>query len=193
MAERTGVLPCASQPNPTALIKFRGTNSYLSSKFSSETEMSCERGHMRKLLILGVALLGSAAPAWAVLGQYESSVASDQQYLRGEIKVETQAAYAVHQITNTAGAVVKEYVSPQGRVFGVSWQGPYVPNLQQLLGSYYTQVDQALRTQTRRRGGPLVVRSGDLVFLSGGHMRAFHGRAYVPSLVPANVNEEVVR
>jgi len=29
--------------------------------------------------------------------------------------------------------------------------------------------------------------------VSGGHMRAFHGSAYVPSLLPKNVSAEVVR
>jgi hypothetical protein len=146
-------------------------------------------------ITLGVLLILAlhAAPAWAVLGEYESSVSLDQQSMRGEDRVTTGQDYKLHQITSPNGAVVSEYISPQGRVFAVSWRAPFIPDLQQLLGSYFTQVQQAAQSQPRRRGGPLVVRSSDFVFASGGHMRAFHGSAYVPSLLPKNVSAEVVR
>ncbi len=49
-------------------------------------------------------------------------------------------------------------------------------------------------SKTRRHsGGPLIVRTDKLVFVSGGHMRSFHGYAYVPSLVPKNITTEVVQ
>ena len=146
-------------------------------------------------IMLGVSLILAlhAAPAWAVLGEYESSVSLDRQYMRGEDRVTTGQGYKLHQITSPNGAVVSEYISPQGRVFAVSWRGPFIPDLQQLLGSYVTQVQQAAQAQTRWRGGPLVVRANDFVFVSGGHMRSFHGSAYVPSLLPPNVSAEVVR
>jgi len=143
----------------------------------------------RVLLILAL----GAAPAWAVLGEYESSVSLDQAYLRGEDRVVSAQGYRLHQITAPNGAVVTEYVSPEGKVFGVSWRAPFIPNLEQLLGSYLAPVQQAAQAQTRRRGGPFIVRASDLVFVSGGHMRAFHGSAYVPSLLPKNVSAEAVR
>ncbi len=144
---------------------------------------------LRVLLILTL----GAAPAWAVLGEYESSVSLDRQSMRGEDRVISAQGYKLHQITSPTGAVVTEYVSPEGKVFGVSWRAPVIPNLQQLLGSYITPVQQAAQARTRWRGGPLIVRASDLVFVSGGHMRAFHGSAYVPSLLPKNVSAEVVR
>ncbi len=145
--------------------------------------------------MLGVLLILTlgAVPAWAVLGEYESSVSLDQEYLRGEIRVTAAQGYKFHQIIAPSGAIVREYVSPEGKVFGIAWQSPFIPNLQQLLGSYSTQVQQAAQSQTRRRGGPFVVRTSDFVFVSGGHMRSFHGSAYVPSLLPKNVSAEVVR
>jgi hypothetical protein len=113
--------------------------------------------------------------------------------MRGEIRVTNAQGYKFHQITSPNGAVVREYVSPEGKVFGIAWKSPFIPNLQQLLGSYSTQVQQAAQSQTRRRGGPFVVRTNDFVFVSGGHMQSFHGLAYVPSLLPQNVSAEVVR
>jgi Protein of unknown function (DUF2844) len=131
-------------------------------------------------------LLLQAAPSWAVLGQPVASVSSDQQRMRGEMRSVAHQGYSVQQIKAPDGDVVKEYVSPTGVVFAVSWQTRTMPNLQQLFGSYFAQFQQASEAKTRRRRG-VVVRTNQLVVESGGHMRAFHGRAYVPALLPPNV------
>lgn len=147
---------------------------------------------MKTALAVSLALILGTAPTWAVLGEYEASVTSDQQYLRGEVRAITREGYTVHQITGADKCIVKEFVSPAGLVFGISWQGPTMPNLQQLLGSHFAEFQQAAQSRVRRRG-PLVVRTDQLVVESGGHMRSFHGRAYVPSLLPKNISAEVVR
>jgi hypothetical protein len=140
-----------------------------------------------------IVILG-CSPAWAVLGELESSVNADQQVLRGSHKEETREGYKVHQITAADGSVVKEFVSPGGLVFEVTWQARQMPNLQQLLGANMTQLQTALQSQARRHTrGALIVRTDKLVFVSGGHMRSFHGYAYVPSLVPGNVSPESVQ
>ena len=142
--------------------------------------------------VLLILILG-AAPAWAALGELESSVSADRQFLRGQIRVEVHPGYRLHEITGAHGGVVREYVSPAGKVFGVSWQGPFVPNMQQLLGSYFTYLQQHAQAQTGRQGGPLLIQNEDFVFTNGGHMRWYHGRAYVPSLLPTNLSPEVVQ
>jgi len=76
--------------------------------------------------VLLILTLG-AAPAWAVLGEYESSVVLDQKYMRGEDRVTLGQGYKLHQITSSNGAVMTEYVSPEGKVFGVSWRAPFIP------------------------------------------------------------------
>jgi len=139
------------------------------------------------ILMLGV------APAWAALGESESSVSADRQFLRGQIRYEVHEGYRLHQITDATGGVVREYVSPAGKVFGVSWQGSFVPNMQQLLGSYFTYLQQYAQAQAGRHGGPLMIQNDKFVFTSGGHMRSYHGRAYVPSLLPTNLAPEVVQ
>ena len=133
---------------------------------------------------LGVLLILSlgAAPGWAALGEPESSVSADRQMLRGQIREEVHEGYRLHQITDASGGVVREYVSPAGVVFGVSWQGPFVPNMQQLLGSYFTHLQQYAQAQSGRHGGPLMIQKDNFVFASGGHMGWRHGHACVPSL-----------
>ncbi len=147
---------------------------------------------MRIALAVFFGLVLGEAPAWAVLGEYEASVSLDQQILRGERRSIARPGYNLHEITSPNGITVNEYASPAGLVFGVSWRGPTMPNLQQLLGSYYVQFQQASRSRARRRG-PLVVRTEKLVVESGGHMRSFHGRAYAPGLLPNNIRPDVVQ
>lgn len=142
--------------------------------------------------VLLIVILG-AAPAWAVLGEPEASVSADGQLLRGQIRDEVHEAYRLHEITDPSGSVVREYVSPAGKVFGISWRGPSVPNMRQLLGSYFTYLQQHAQAQTARHGGPLIIQNNDFVFTNGGHMRWYHGRAYVPSLLPTKVPREVVQ
>lgn len=141
--------------------------------------------------VLVFLFLGSA-PGWAVLGEYESSVTTDQQRMHAQLNETNRQGYSVKQLTSADGRTVREYVSPAGLVFGVAWQTPTIPNFQQLLGSYFAQVKQAAQSR-RRRGGPLVIQTKDFVLVSGGHMRAFHGIAYAPDLLPSGVPVEVVR
>ena len=148
---------------------------------------------IKRLWGVGLILILGASPAWAVLGEPEASVNMDREFLQGQIRDEVHEGYRLHQITDSSGAVVREYVSPAGKVFGVSWQGPRVPNMQQLLGSYFTYLQQYAQSQTGRHGGPLIIQKNDFVFVNGGHMRWYHGRAYVPSLLPTNLSREVVQ
>ncbi|HET7100553.1 MAG TPA: DUF2844 domain-containing protein [Terriglobia bacterium] len=136
-------------------------------------------------------LLGSV-PGWAVLGEYENSVTTDQQRMHAQLQQATRQGYSIKQLSSADGRKVREYVSAKGLVFGVAWQGPTMPDLQQLLGSYFTQMKEATRSR-RQRGGPLVMRTKNLVLVSGGHMRSFHGFAYAPDLLPTGVAAEVVR
>ena len=141
--------------------------------------------------VLAVLLLGSV-PGWAVLVEYANSVTTDQQRMHAQLRQTARQGYSIKELSRADGQTVKEYVSPTGMVFAITWKGPVMPNLRQLLGSYYGQLQQAAQNRRRRRG-PLVIRSKDLVLASGGHMRAFHGVAYVPKLWPSNVPAEVVR
>ena len=58
----------------------------------------------------------------------------------------------MHEITTPSGTVVREYVSPDGKVFGVAWRGAFLPDFQQILGSYYGEF--AKDAQAARRAQP---------------------------------------
>jgi len=146
---------------------------------------------MKRIWTVLLMLMMGSLPAWAALGEYESSVDLYQQIMGGVDRQEVRQGYHYHEMTTPDGSLVREYVSPQGKVFGVSWQGHSVPNLQQLLGSHMIDLQQGPRQTVRRR--LLIVRTDKFVFVSSGHMRVFQGHAYVPSLIPSNLGPEVVQ
>lgn len=151
----------------------------------------------RTLLVLAAALvtLGLPLSVQASLGGDAASVRSDQTHLQSTTRTTANSAYTVHELKAPTGVIVREYVSSAGRVFAVSWQGPVRPDLQQLLGAYFQTFVQAVHSQkpSRLRRAPLVIRQPGFVFEMGGHMRWIVGRAYIPSMVPANVPMEDIR
>jgi hypothetical protein len=138
-------------------------------------------------------MLLPAFPAWAVLGGDAASVLSDQARMRGTLRSVDHPAYVMHEITSPTGATVREFAAPGGEVFGVAWEGQFRPNLQQLLGPYYGQAQQAQAQQPRPRGAPVAIETPDLVLYETGHMRNFHGQAYLPQLVPQGVQASEIR
>jgi Protein of unknown function (DUF2844) len=133
-------------------------------------------------------------PAWATLGQSEASVTSDQLHMKSEERVQTLENYRVHELTTAEGNTVREYVSPQGSVFAITWHGRSAPDMNQLLGTYTNNLQTATPAQTRiqRRRG-ISVKTDDFVYSNFCHLRTCSGSAYVPSLIPSNVSTEVIR
>src|SRR5271166_5667100 len=134
-------------------------------------------------------------PASAVLGDTAASVLDDQARMKGTLRSVDNRTYVMHEITSSTGTVVREFVSPQGAVFGVAWEGQFPPDLQQLLGPYYEQAQQVQASaqqtdsqQPRRRRGPIVIDTPGLVLYETGHARNFRGQAYIPQLVPQGVH-----
>jgi hypothetical protein len=140
-------------------------------------------------LVLSACLLVLPRSASASLGRDEASVQVDLAQMRGDGHVVKAADHTVHEIRVPGGTVIKEYVSPGGTVFGISWQGPFRPDLRQLLGDYFDEFQEASRAAKRRGAGrgPLSMDTPELVVHLGGHPRAFFGRAYVPGLLPPGV------
>jgi hypothetical protein len=125
--------------------------------------------------------------ASATLGEPESSVAAEPQQNKASIKSSDLGTYRVHLSQLPWGTVLREYAAPNGEVFAVTWRGPFVPNLKQLLGRYFDEY--AAAASARRSDHRHVdVRRSDLVVQAGGHMRAMIGRAYLPQAVPSGVS-----
>jgi len=127
----------------------------------------------------------------AALGEPVASVETDRLQVGGTVRLLASAAYTVHELQAPSGTVVREYVSPAGIVFGVAWQGPSMPDLRQVLGTYFDRYVQAASKRNAR--GPVAIEQPGLSVQSGGHMRAFVGRAYIPEALPAGVTPDTIR
>ncbi|WP_027793017.1 DUF2844 domain-containing protein [Paraburkholderia acidipaludis] len=134
-----------------------------------------------------VSTLGNAA---AQAGSAGTSAAARQAVEASATGSSAAAAsYTVRQTTLANGTVVREYVSQAGSVFGVAWNGPQMPNLSELLGSYFPQYVAGVKAN-RAAGfmhGPGVVEQSGLVVHSGGHMGSFSGQAWLPGSLPSGV------
>lgn len=144
-------------------------------------------------LLLPSVLIALAFPTWASLGDNVTTVKSDQARMKGSLRSVATQNYVKHEIQTPTGQTVREFVSPDGNVFGVAWEGPFQPDLQQLLGSYFEPVKQAVSAQQRHGHGPVSVETSGFVFQQAGHARSFHGRAYVPGMVPQGVDVTDIR
>jgi hypothetical protein len=147
------------------------------------------------LISLALLTLTLPLPALAALGGDVASVHEDQARMKGTLKTTPATAYTVHEIKDSAGTVVKEYVSPDGKVFAITWHGPFIPNMQQFLGTYYEQFAVAAKAQRESGPGhrPVSVRQPGFVFQNGGHMRAYFGKAYVPTMLPQGVTADEIQ
>jgi hypothetical protein len=137
--------------------------------------------------------LGIARDAGATLGGDVASIAANAQHLGAAPaarQVQKTPSGARHDLVLPSGVVVRQYVSPSGAVYAVSWSGPRIPDLRELLGARFA--DLAERKGTRHGGRHAMTMTGtDLVVQSSGHARSFSGRAWIPSLVPAGVKPEI--
>jgi hypothetical protein len=124
--------------------------------------------------------------ASATLGETEVSIAAEPQLANASIKETVRGNYRVHEIQQTSGTVIREYAGLDGKVFAVTWHGPFTPNLRQTLGSYFDQYAAAAPAGRQDRNH-MQVRESNLVVQVGGHMRAYGGRAYLPQSLPSGV------
>ena len=138
-------------------------------------------------LLSSIALtVAVATPALAALGGDSTTVQADVARMKGALRVTSSVGVMVHEITTSYGTVVREYITPGDKVFAISWRGPVNPDLRQMLGDYYTQYEQAASLPHPGGHRHLAIEQPGLVVQVNGRMRAFEGRAWVPSLVPQN-------
>lgn len=103
--------------------------------------------------------------------------------------------YTVRAETQASGTVVREFVATaNGEVFAIAWQGPFQPDLRALMGTTfflrYTQAIQTAHAQGVSMRTQMALTAPDMVIQAHGHVRAFNGLAYVPSLMPAGVSPD---
>ncbi|MHB8741939.1 MAG: DUF2844 domain-containing protein [Sulfuricaulis sp.] len=95
-------------------------------------------------------------------------------------------SYTVYETTLPSGTIVRQYASTvDGVIFAVAWSGPFVPDLQQIMGSNFEKMIARQAGQVAAGRRFIIQHYSDLVVESGGHPRSFMGRAYLPDALPA--------
>jgi len=148
------------------------------------------------LVTIALVLFAFPLSALAVLGGDVTSVHSDKVRMKGTLRSTHTEIYTVHEILSPNGTTVREYISPNGKIFAVVWHGPFIPNLRELFGQYFEQYSKAAQTRNSIRPhmrGPLLIQEPGLVVQTGGHMRAYFGKAYIPGMVPQGVHIEEIQ
>ena len=169
----------------------------LGGQSGAETAKPTNSITLRVALSIAFAILALGEPYSAVasLGGTATTVEADRARMQASLHMTKKQLYAVHELSAQNGVVVREFVSPTGLVFGVAWQGPARPDLQQLLGGFFEHFAAAAKAQKQQQAGRRMLRLEEpgLVVESGGHARALYGRAYVPGMLPSGVQPEEIR
>ena len=84
---------------------------------------------------------------------------------------------------------VRQYVSSSGQVYAVSWDGPAMPDVAVLLGTWFDRYRQEASVALPNATGlhSSRVSSSDLMVETAVRLRDFSGRAWLPSALPAGV------
>jgi hypothetical protein len=114
--------------------------------------------------------------------------------MQGSLRTAQTEAFTVHEILVPTGIVVREYVSALGKVSAVTWDGPWPPDMRQILANYFEPYVKAAQAQVNARAGrrPLMIEQPGLVVQPGGRMLSFAGRAYIPEMLPPGVRTEAI-
>lgn len=126
---------------------------------------------------------------WAALGGDLVSVQNDAQAFGASSNSSQLAGATRYTQALSNGVMLRQYVDAAGLVFALAWDGPVLPDFERLLGPYFQAYTAAARQQ--KRG--VSVQEPGVVIESGGMMRSFSGRAYLPGKLPATWNAQDIR
>jgi len=166
-------------------------------KLNTKQIPATRRGRRMLQLVMLCMAMGMGSMAHAYLGGDSSGIETDRMVMKAAHAVQKTASpagsYTVHEITLPSGTLVRQYASPAGLVFAVSWKGPFMPDLQQILGAHFQTLVALQKQQSLAGHRSISHHAADLVIESGGRPRSFTGRAYLPGSLPAGVAGQDIR
>ena len=143
--------------------------------------------------------LAASATALAALAALAASTGARAE-LGGQMSSQTTSASAPQTLFNGAlrtrtsvdagGTTINEYATNTGRIVAYTWAGPTMPDLRALLGNYVDSYRTGAAALAATGNGNLhasrVVRP-DVIVESGGPMRSYAGRAWLPGGLPPGI------
>jgi hypothetical protein len=146
--------------------------------------------HRALAVALGVLCAGAS---WAGLGAGPANLGPVVAESRADVMSSVGARYTDVQRDLDSGVTVHEYLDANGQVFAVSWSGPYMPNLKEILGTHFSELTAEAAQRKGSDRSRLTVNRSDVVIVSSGHMGAFEGRAWLPSRLPAGLDPRAIK
>lgn len=86
--------------------------------------------------------------------------------------------------TDAGNTTINEYATSTGLIVAYAWQGPTMPDLHVLLGKYSDSYKAGAAAGSGNLHASRVARS-DVIVETGGPMRGYVGRAWLPAALPA--------
>jgi hypothetical protein len=74
-------------------------------------------------------LIAMSSQAYAGLGDAATPIAADRVGARVVQHLAPARPYSIREVQTEDGGTIREYVSGDGKVFGVAWAGPTMPDL----------------------------------------------------------------
>jgi len=143
-------------------------------------------------MIAAALLLTPLVPAFAGLGEAESSISTDRIRMNARRSVAVTPQYSVHDLQAADGSRVRQYVAANGMVFAVTWHTLYKPDLSVVLGSSYSAYATSAQAAARRPGIQRRFRHEglDVVVQSTAHLNVYSGFAFRRSMLPRGLSLE---
>lgn len=137
-------------------------------------------------------LMAHAAVSHAELGEAPVKLEPDMLAAGTPAKV-YKGSHAEIETMLASGTRLREYVGHDKKVFAVSWSGPFMPDLQSILGKHFDTLVAESAKRPKAGRSRLLVNTPEVVILSGGHMGAFEGRAWIPAQLPAGFSSDDIK
>jgi hypothetical protein len=144
-------------------------------------------------LLAAAVLAAGMSTGWAALGGRPAKLGAHVAAQKSQAASTGQAAYTESQKVLDSGTTVHEWLDAAGNVFAVSWSGPFLPDLKEILGPHFNAMAAQQRNQRAGGRSPLHLDQSDVVIDSAGHMGAFHGRAWLPAQLPAGFDPQAIQ
>ena len=138
--------------------------------------------------VIAAVLAVATVNSWAALGGGMANLGTHPMASKSSRAATSAASYSIVERELDTGTKVREYVDSNNVVFAVTWSGPYLPDLKELLGVHFDTMVAEARKAAKGERGQVRVNQPEVVINSGGHMGDFQGRAWLPAKLPAGFN-----
>lgn len=142
-----------------------------------------------------VAVCATSFAAREAQGELGGTAAAPETSASGVQRLSAARAFQVRSSVDAGGTTINEYSTSNGRIFAYTWQGPTMPDLAQLLGPYAQRYRDNATAQLNALGNLHAsrVEQPDVIVESGGLMRSYAGRAWLPAALPPGFSPSDLR